>query len=221
MNTAQEHLPSAPALLAYHAPPRSRRPAGVLVLAILGFVLAALGTVVHLLHGSVMIATLAGAVSMAPPGAAVPQLVIAAGSLAFWAALVRACVGAIRMRPWARWGMVRWAAIYLIWVVVSGVAHCTVVTEAELAGMPAGFAREYRPHVYARTATVSAFEAIYPITVMFYMVRRKVVAAFEAPANATGQAEGSDPPVAIPALPVLAAGDVATAAPVLPHEAEP
>lgn len=220
MDDAQEHSAQpTPALLAYYAQERSRRPAGVLVLAILGFVLAALGTIAHGLFLIVLAADLLGATDWGEPGAVVPRFVIALLSLVFWMMLVRACLGAIRMRPWARWGMVRWAAIYLMWVVVSSVAVCTVVTEAELAGMPAVFAREYRPHVYARTATVAGFEAIYPVTVILYMFRRKVVAAFEAPAEGTNDTSSAHPALPMPAPPVLVADDVATAG--APHEAEP
>src|SRR5688500_6560173 len=136
MNVAQEHLPPTPALLAYHAPPPSRRPAGVLVLGILGLVLAVLGTFVNGVFLLALATNLLGVsipalgVSFAATAGAVPSAVIAVGSIVFWAALVRACMAAIRMRPWARWAMVRWASIYLMWVVVSGVAACTVILEA-------------------------------------------------------------------------------------------
>lgn len=177
----------------YHVPTPSRRPTSVLVLGILGIVLSAL----VLISAGIMVIALA-ALSRSPLGGAflgdTPeerfwQVVQMIANWAFYSVLLWASIAAIRLRPWARAGLVRWAWVYLAWVAIeTAVVALRVIPAATAATVtatvtpsggvvaPASPAERLAPYIVLAVSAV--FNVIYPILVIAFMRRAHVRAAF-------------------------------------------
>lgn len=207
--------PGADVFLPYHVPTPSRRPTSVLVLGILGIVLSAL----VLISAGIMVIALV-ALSRSPLGGAflggTPegrfwQVVQMIANWAFYSVLLWASIAAIRLRPWARAGLVRWAWVYLAWLVIeTAVAALWVLPVAGAAGTPAGatpvpVTPAERIVSYAVLAFSVVFNGAYPVLVLAFMGRRHVRAAFDE--EAAGVAAAMPPMAAL--APPAAAGPLA------------
>src|SRR5687768_4980399 len=119
-------MSQADTLIPYHVPVPNRRPVSVLVLGIIGIVLASVVVLAYIVSG-VMWVVMRGFASRTltyggPTGVEDAwEVVDAIASLFFYAVLFWVSIAAIRMRPWARLGMLRWAGAYLAWVAVATV----------------------------------------------------------------------------------------------------
>jgi hypothetical protein len=204
-----------------------QRPTSVLVLGIVGIVLGAfgiLGGLAGLLNYVVTLLYPAAMTGFRPSSWAVG---LALGGLAFGAVEVWCSIGLLRGRAWARRAMVRWAAAYLAFIVLSTLVQCLVVLpemleslNATLAAAPAArgptsapasvsaagtptaaFAGMMSASMYA-SAVIGMFVAtIYPVFVLVFMHRPNVRVAFDGAAARAGDATAAPPAPMPPPLP--------------------
>jgi hypothetical protein len=114
-----------PVALLYHQPTAIPRPAGVTAIAIIGIVLASLWILTGL-GGALSLAVMITFMTpgMMPPGFSGFRAVmlwngisgLVSGLIAGW--LLAVSIACLRMRPWGRSGIVRYAQVDLVWIVV-------------------------------------------------------------------------------------------------------
>lgn len=198
--TTPMQLPPPDSFLPYEVPVPSRRPASVLALGIIGIVLASL----TLLGGLVGLAFLilfqwfgpGMGVIFGTPAERTWQVVQMIASWGFYSVLLWVSIAAIRLRPWARGGMVRWAGAYLSWLAVETcvVALWILPADAASAANAGGPATPFLDWgAYAVLAITVLLSSVYPIAVIVFMRKPHVRAAFR-PASSSSLPTGSESP---------------------------
>jgi len=187
----------ADAFIPYQIPVPSRRPTSVLVLGVLGIVLASLTFFSVLVAIAMMIVARifpSFAAVLAASGPEVAWLVVQSiAAVAFCAVLLWTCVAAIRLRPWARVGLLRWAWVYIAWLAVETTIGAVWAIPASLKAaatatpttpIPAAPATTVPPDAaleYIFLAISVVLNVIYPVFVLVYMRKPHVRDAFEEP----------------------------------------
>ena len=185
-------LPQPDAFIPYHVPQPSRRPTSVLVLGVIGIVISAIVLLMYVVAIAILIAFSNSLFNSAVFGASTDERVWKAvqwiASWTFHSVLLWASIGAIRLRPWARPGLVRWAWVYLVWIAIeAAIIAIWVLPSAAYDGSAAAPATMQPSELmagYLALVISVVGSVIYPIFVIVFMGKPHVIAAFAAAAAA-------------------------------------
>jgi hypothetical protein len=204
-------IPQAGAFIPYEQPVPSRRPASVLVVGILGIVVASIALAYLVLSLALLIVLSRqqgfGITMWLTPEQRVLDVVQMIASWGFHSVLLWASIAAIRLRPWARVGLLRWAGAYLGWLAADTAIRALWVIPAVAdfgARMRGGPATGQRVVAYGVLAVSVVASMIYPVLAIVVMRLRHVRAEFEFDDQAPAAATAAEVPVASLAAPAAA-----------------